>query len=173
MKLSAPQELAGSNAFRYASPSILEGQRSHNEIGRSHYLQYTINFAVDIASAIIQSQAYNSGSRSPPKPSVLTSLQEFLTQLLGVYLLFILFVRESPVAALEKGHYFWFLIALLFPVIAFALCNMTPGVSGILSYLGTFATGALQVILALNPWRQTRRWWKDSKTECKGAGMRA
>jgi hypothetical protein len=102
------------------------------------------------ASAIIQTQSYSLQFANSSRSAVLNSLQTFLTQMLAVYMLHTLFTRQSPASSLEWGHYIWFSVASLLPVIAIATCSTRPGISALMSYLGTAMTGFLQVLLAVS-----------------------
>jgi hypothetical protein len=102
------------------------------------------------ASAIIQTQSYSLQSANSSRSTVLDSLQIFLTQILSVYMLHTLFTRQSPASSLGWGHYVWFSVASLLPVTALATQSIRPGISALMSYLGTAITGFLQVLLVVS-----------------------
>jgi hypothetical protein len=109
---------------------------------------WTFNIVIYISCAIIQSVSYHAHNSSS-SGDFLNCLQSTLTQLLAIYMLYILFTRDSPRSSLYGPHYAWFIVASLLPVIALVTYGVRPGLSAILSYLGTAMAGFLQVLLAM------------------------
>jgi hypothetical protein len=109
---------------------------------------WTFNIVIYISCAIIQSVSYHAHN-SPSGGDFLNCLQSTLTQLLAIYMLYILSTRDSPRSSLDGPHYAWFIVTSLLPIIALVTCGVRPGLSAILSYLGTAMAGFLQVLLAM------------------------
>src|SRR5450755_2183714 len=97
---------------------------------------WTVNIVIYIACAITQSQSYSLRSSTSSNADVLNNLQYSLSQLLSVYMVYILFNCDSPTSKLKSPYYFWFALASLLPIIASATYGAHPDISALLSYLG-------------------------------------
>jgi hypothetical protein len=72
--------------------------------------------------------------------------------MLSAIMTYILTIRSlnSHTNHLRKRHKAWFVLAFFLPIVSLAAMWWTPGVSDLLSFVGTAVTGFLQVVLVVD-----------------------
>jgi hypothetical protein len=115
---------------------------------------WIFSLTVYLSSAILQAISFARASASPPSSSdYLSSLQTTLTQLLSVYINYILSsYSTSPHGTKSLGVRLvvWVIGAAILPVVALVVLRWSVGMNGLLSFVGTAVNGFLQVVLAIH-----------------------
>jgi hypothetical protein len=116
---------------------------------------WILNLSIYLSCAIIQAISFSQLPNNPAPPStsaIFNAIQSTLTQMLSTTMTYILTIRslDSHTNHIGKRHKAWFVLAFFFPVVSLAGMKWTPGVSALLSFVGTAVTGFLQVVLVVD-----------------------
>jgi hypothetical protein len=88
-------------------------------------------------------------SSTPSDSDYLNCLQTTLTQVLSVFITYTLSDRAAHKKTLNVRFRIWVICSGILPVVAMVILRWNMGLSGLLSFVGTFANGFLQVTLAI------------------------
>jgi hypothetical protein len=116
---------------------------------------WILNLSIYLSCAIIQTISFSQLPNNPAPPSTsatFNAVQSTLTQMLSAIMTYILTIRslDSHTNHIGKRRNAWFVLAFFLPVVSLAVIKWTPGVSALLSFVGTAVTGFLQVVLVVD-----------------------